>query len=162
MNKLLLILFCFPFIGFGQNSDVYTGYTPYESCYGSNTKCKVPAGYSQCSFIKVNAPNNSPVIVIVKKNQEVFHHAYISAGDNFKFNVGNGLFQVFFYYGKDWSKDKFMKKTYCGVINGGFLKHEVFSKDDPVTLNNGSYTYTLELTSSGNLSTKATDEEEMF
>ena len=86
-----------------SDNSLYTGATPYSYCYGGNPYCSPPSGYAECSFIDVRASSNSDVIVIIKKNNRVYSHAYIKAGGYYKFKLGNGSFQSFFYYGKGWS-----------------------------------------------------------
>ena len=70
-------------------------------------------------YSTVQASSSGDVIVIIKKNNKVYSHAYIKAGGYYKFKLGNGLFQTFFYYVKGWNPDKLMKKTICGDVTGG-------------------------------------------
>lgn len=114
------------------------GSLPYEKFYGSNYSCS----YNNCSSIRVQAPNNSDVVVIIKENdsvEKVVNHAYLKAGNFYTFNVPNGTYQIFFYLGKDWYPEKKMKDE----IIGGFINNEVFLKDDPQTLNGGELSYSL-------------------
>ena len=94
-----------------STNSLYTGSTPYKYCYGKNPYCSPPKGYAECSFIDIKASSNSDVVVIIKKNSRVYSHAYIKAGGSYKFKVGNGSFQTFFYYGKGWNPDKYIKKS---------------------------------------------------
>jgi endonuclease YncB( thermonuclease family) len=133
-----------------------TGSTPYLAVYGGNPSCK---NYG-CSEIKVITPSNSDVIVTIKRNGKVVRHAYIRANSSFSFQMVNGTYQPFFYYGKGWNPDKIMKETEKGVVKGGFVTNEVFGKDDPQTLKNQQLTYELILQSNGNFSTKPSNAEE--
>lgn len=122
----------------------YAGYSlphgslPYERYYGSNY-----SGSSyDCSTIRVHAPNNSDLVVIIKQNNadgKVVNHAYLKAGGSYTFKMPNGTYQTFFYSGNDWYPEKDMKEG----IKGGFLVNEQFSKDSPQTLNNQELTYSL-------------------
>lgn len=140
------------------NNSLYTGATPYAYCFGKNYSC---SEYG-CSEIKVKTPYNSDVLVTIKKNGQVYRHAYINAGSTYTFQFENGTYQIFFYYGKGWNPNKFMKKTKCGYLKGGFIEGEVFGKDSPQVLNNSVLTYELILQQSGNFSTKPSNLEEAF
>lgn len=133
------------------------GSLPYSEYYGNNYSC-----YSYgCSSIRVNAPNNSDVVVIIKVGNadgRVINHAYIKAKASYNFEMPNGTYQTFFYYGKDWCP---VKKMNRGIM-GGFLSDEVFSKDHPQTLNDQELTYTLVLQQNGNFSTKPSKSSEVF
>tara|TARA_B110000240_G_scaffold173986_1_gene200117 strand:- start:355 stop:876 length:522 start_codon:yes stop_codon:yes gene_type:complete len=63
-----------------SDNSLYTGATPYRYCYVRNPYCSPPYGYEECSFIDIRASSNSDVIVIIKKNNRVYSHAYIKAG----------------------------------------------------------------------------------
>jgi len=138
------------------NNSLSTGGTPYSNCYGKNTKCSEWG----CSAIKVIAPNNSDVLVTIKKNDQAVQHAYIKAGDSYTFELRNGTYQPFFYYGIGWNPEKIMKQTVCGNIIGGFISEESFGKDEPQDLNNGRLQYTLVLQQNGNFSTIPSDPNE--
>jgi hypothetical protein len=135
---------------------LHTGDTPYEYIYGPNKAC--PG--NNCSKVTVKTPENSDVLVTVKENDRVVRHAYIEAADEFSFSIPNGLYQVFFYYGKEWEPGKFMKSTPQGDITGGFAESEYFAKDNPQVLNSQELTYTLILQTSGNFSTIPSNVEE--
>lgn len=60
------------------NNSLRTGATPYKEYYGEEYRCP----YSQCSGIRVTAPRESDIVVIIKKNNKngiVFQHGYIWA-----------------------------------------------------------------------------------
>lgn len=140
------------------DNSLKTGATPYAYCFGRNKSCE-DAG---CSQIKVTTPHNSDVLVTIKKNDEVYRHAYINGGNSYTFEFPNGIYQTFFYYGKGWYPDKEMKHTTCGILKGGFISDESFGKDDPQTLNNSILTYELVLQEGGNFSTRPSDLDEAF
>lgn len=140
------------------NNSLSTGSTPYSYCFGKNYTC---SDYG-CSQIKVKTPYNSDVLVTIKKNGKVYRHAYINSGSNFTFEFPNGTYQVFFYYGKGWNPNKFMKNTSCGILNGGFISNELFGKDTPQILNNSVLSYELILQQNGNFSTKPSNANEAF
>ena len=62
----------------------------------------------------------------------------------------DGTYQPFFYYGKGWNPQKYMKSANCGTIRGGFVSGEIFGKDLPQKISGGHLTYTLQLTTNGN------------
>jgi hypothetical protein len=140
-----------------QNNSLSTGAMPYSYCFGSKNSCS-----SGCSKIKVQAPYGSDVLVTIKKNDVVFRHAYISSGGSFTFNLPNGSYQPFFYYGTGWNPNKFMKNTSCGELKGGFVKGETVGKDDSQYLSNNVLTYTLILQQNGNFSTTPSNKGEAF
>ena len=145
-----------------STNSLYTGSTPYKYCYGKNPYCSPPKGYAECSFIDIKASSNSDVVVIIKKNSRVYSHAYIKAGGSYKFKVGNGSFQTFFYYGKGWNPDKYIKKSSCGNITGGFVSNESLDKSDVFRLKNSSVSYTLYTVENGNFKPKASNKNEAF
>lgn len=139
-----------------QNNSLATGATPYSYKYGRNQSC---TDYG-CSQIKVKAPYNSDVIVIIKKGNErgsVIRHAYIRSGGSYTFEIPNGTYQTFFYYGKGWNPNKAM-----GKVTGGFISDEHFGKDSPQYLNNNILEYELILQRNGNFSTKSSNANEIF
>ena len=150
------------FIEQWENNTLYTGATPYKSCFGSNPKCYPPSSYRECSFIKVIAPFNSNVIVTVKKRGSVYKHAYIKPGSSYKFTLPNGTYQTFFYYGNGWNPNKKLKSSSCGYLKGAFVREEAISKSNFELLNHSSMTYTLELRSNGNFSPKSSTSNEAF
>ena len=140
------------------NNSLKNGSSPYAYCFGRNKTCST----NNCSQIEIKAPINSDVIVTVKKNNEVYRHAYISAGNEYSLDLPNGQYQTFFYYGKGWNPDKIMKETNCGVLKGGFISEEVFGKDDSQLLKNNILSYELIIQQNGNFSTKSSNSQEAF
>ena len=134
-----------------------TGDTPYAYCYGANINCN-----TRCSQIKVKTPSNSDVLVTLKQKDRVVAHAYISANNTYTFQIPNGTYQPFFYYGDNWDSEIEMTQTNCGMLRGGFAKNEQFGKDTPQTLNNNVLTYELILQQSGNFSTIPSNKNETF
>lgn len=129
------------------NQSLKTGAMPYVHCLGKNNKCH----HFGCSSIKIQAPINSDVLVTIKKNGHVFRHAYIQANDHYTFEVPDGVYQTFFYYGKGWNPNKKMKKTNQGcILKGGFTANEHVSKSDYKQLKNNALTYELILQPNGN------------
>mgnify|MGYP001390040895 CR=1 FL=1 len=145
-----------------SSNSLTTGATPYSYCYGRNANCSPSYGYAECSFINVQASYTSDVLVIVKKNNRVVSHAYIKAGSAYKFKVGDGNFQCFFYYGKGWNPNKYMKTASCGSIRGGFVNNESVDKSDIINLYNSSMSYTLYTVENGNFTPKSSNKNEAF
>lgn len=141
-----------------KDNSLRNGAKPYSYCFESNNRC---GGYD-CSQIIVKTPYNSDVLVTIKKKDKVYRHAYISAGSSYTFNLSNGTYQPFFYYGKGWNPNKFMKNTSCGELKGGFISNEHFGKDNPQNFYNSILTYTLIKQQGGNFSTKPSNKEEAF
>lgn len=134
-----------------------TGATPYKDVYGKNYRCP----YTQCSGIKVTAPRESDIVVIIKRNNsrgKVIAHGYIKAGGTYQFDIPDGTYQTFFYYGEGWNPNKVMK----GGVNGGFVKDEIFSKDNPQEIYSGVLSYVLQLQRDGNFQTKGSNKSECF
>ena len=150
------------FNDFYKTNSLITGSTPYRYCYGINPYCSPPSGYKECSYIDIKASATSDVIVIIKKNNIVYSHAYIKAGGYHKFKLGNGRFQTFFYYGNGWNPNKFMKNANCGKIIGGFVNDETIDKSDVISLTNGSMSYTLYSVTDGNFTPKLSNKNEAF
>lgn len=140
------------------NNSLRNGATPYSYCFGGNKSC---SDYG-CSQIKVKTPFNSDVMVTIKKNDKVYRHAFIKAGSRYTFEFPNGTYQAFFYYGKGWNPNKVMKQVSCGSLKGGFITDELFSKDNPQSLNNNILEYELVLQQNGNFSTKPSNLDEAF
>lgn len=144
---------------YGNNS-LTNGSQPYSQWYGANAYYD---DYTPHSEIRVQAPHNSDVIVIVRYNNHngnVAGHRYIKAGNSTTIYLRNGAYyQTFFYYGKGWHPYKEMKNG----IKGGFVMNEAFSKDgSPSYLENNILTYELVLTHNGNFSTSSSNENEVF
>jgi len=140
------------------NNSLSTGSTPYSYCYGRNSSC---SGWG-CSEIKITTPHNSDVLVIIKKGEKVVSHAYIKNRSSYTFELPNGNYQPFFYYGKGWNPEKVMKQTDCGTLKGGFIANEDIGKDDPQSLINSILTYELILQERGNFSTRPSNVNEAF
>ena len=140
-----------------KDNSLSTGTKPYAYCFGSNNSCS-----NGCSQISVQTPYNSDVLVTLKKGGSVYRHAYIRAGNSYTFKFPNGTYQAFFYYGKGWNPNKFMKNTSCGELNGGFLADEHFGKDVPQSLYNQILSYELILQQNGNFSTRPSNKDEAF
>ena len=99
-------------------------------------------------------------MVTIKKGEKVVRHAFIKGGSAYTFELPNGIYQPFFYYGKGWNPEKVMKQTDCGTLKGGFIAKEVFGKDNPQTLSNNILEYELILQQSGNFSTRPSNANE--
>lgn len=139
------------------DNSLATGTTPYSAVYGKNYHCP----YTQCSGIKVTAPQESDIVVIIKRNNltgKVIAHGYIKAGGSYQFDIPDGTYQTFFYYGEGWNPNKVMK----GGVKGGFVKDEFFSKDNPQEINSGVLSYVLQLQRNGNFQTKESSIDEAF
>jgi hypothetical protein len=100
--------------------------------------------------------------VIIKKNNRVYSHAYIKAGGYYKFKLGNGSFQSFFYYGKGWNPNKYINNANCGKIIGGFVNNESLDKSEVEYLYNSSMSYTLYSVVNGNFRPKSSNKNEAF
>lgn len=134
-----------------------TGDTSYSDYYGKNMICRK----TECSGIKVTAPESSDVVVIVKRNNEqgsVVGHAYVRAGDTYKINLLDGTYQTFFYYGEEWNPNKDMGHG----VKGGFVKDEVFSKDNPQDIYSAVLSYVLQLRRDGNFHAEGSSRSEIF
>lgn len=138
------------------NNSLHNGATPFSYCYGGNQSCSDWG----CSQINVRTPYNSDVLVTIKKNGRVVRHAYIKKSSSYTFELPNGTYQPYFYYGKGWNPNKFMMKTSCGDLIGGFIDDEHFGKDDPQQLNNAILEYELILQTNGNFSTRPSNQNE--
>lgn len=139
------------------NNSLSTGASPYTNYYGKNYKCP----YDQCSGIRVTAPSESDIVVIIKRNNQngkVVAHGYIRAGATYQFAIPDGTYQSFFYYGEGWNPNKDMGNG----IKGGFVKNELFSKDNPQDIYSGILTYVLQLQRDGNFQTKGSNRSELF
>lgn len=139
------------------DNSLNTGTAPYSKYYGKNYKCPD----EQCSGIKVTAPHGSDIVVIIKQNNQngkVIAHGYIRSGATYQFDIPDGTYQTFFYYGEGWNPNKEMK----GGIKGGFVKDEIFSKDNPQEIYSAVLTYVLQLQRDGNFQTKGSSPDEAF
>jgi hypothetical protein len=140
------------------DNSLSNGATPYAYCFGANYSCSEWG----CAGISVKTPYNSDVLVTIKENNIIVRHAYIPAGNTYDFQFPNGTYQAFFYYGKGWNPNRIMKELDCGILKGGFVAEELFSKDAPQILNNSILSYELILQQSGNFSTKPSNIDEVF
>ncbi|NLO69361.1 MAG: hypothetical protein GX102_00075 [Porphyromonadaceae bacterium] len=138
------------------NNSLRTGATPWARYYGANSPCNV----SSCSQIVVRTPRDSDVVVTIKRNENVVQHAYIRANSSHTFELQNGKYQTFFYYGKGWDPNKQMRRADGTFILGGFISNEHFGKDDPERFSNQIVTYTLVLQQNGNFSTRPSNSME--
>ena len=139
------------------DNSLSTGTMPYTQFYGKNYKCP----YDQCSGIRVTAPAESDIIVIIKRNNQdgkVVSHGYIRAGQTYQFDIPDGTYQTFFYYGEGWNPTKDMGNG----VKGGFVKDEIFSKDNPQEIYSGILTYVLQLQRDGNFQTRGSSRGEIF
>ena len=140
-----------------ESNSLSTGASPYTTYYGNNYKCP----YDQCSGIRVTAPAESDIVVIIKRNNQdgkVVSHGYIRAGQTYQFDIPDGTYQTFFYYGEGWNPNKDMRNG----VKGGFVKDEIFSKDNPQDIYSGILTYVLQLQRDGNFQTRGSDADEVF
>lgn len=143
-----------------EYNSLQNGAQPYSRWYGLNAYYD---DYTAHSEIRVTAPNNSDVIVIVRYNNHngsVAGHKYIKAGYSSTIYLANGYnYQTFFYYGNGWNPEKVMKNG----LRGGFVKDESYSKDGSSSyLENNILTYELVVQQGGNFSTRRSDEGEIF
>ena len=154
MKKIILfsIISIFSFNSYSQ----YNGYTPWSDCFGTNASC----GYVGCSDIIVNTSSSSPVLAIVKQYNKVLKHAYISAGSSYTFEVKDGTYQMFFYYGSSWNSKKKMSSDECSNIYGGWNYNESVTKDTYITLKGQYMEYTLSSVTNGNFSPDKSSIEE--
>ena len=139
------------------DNSLNSGSTPYSAYYGGNASCD-SWGWSA---IKVTAPPNSDVVVTIKRDNSSkypIRHAYIRAGRTYNFEVPDGDYIVFFYYGQGWNPDKEMP----GGVKGGFVSNEDFSKTGVEHLENQVLSLVLQSVLNGNFHPIDCDEEEMF
>ena len=76
----------------------------------------------------------------------------------FQFDVPDGTYQTFFYYGKGWNPNKDMGNG----VKGGFVKDEIFSKDKPQEICNGVLSYVQQLQRNGNFQAQSSNQKELF
>ena len=139
---------------FSENS-LSRGAKPWSNCFGRSNACD-----GRCSDMIINSPSNIDVIVLLKQGGVTKRHAYIPAGRNYAFNIPNGNWQPFFYYGKGWYPDKEMNSSSCASLKGGFLENEDWDKDSPQYLDNNVLTYTLTSVVNGNFQTQSSSQSE--
>ena len=140
------------------NNSLSSGATPYSSCFGVNQSCTEWG----CSEIKIKTPRDSDVLVTIKNANKVVRHAYIRSDSNFTFQIPNGTYQTFFYYGTGWNPEKEMESQTCSNLKGGFISEVTFGKDSPQTLSNTVLSYELILQKDGNFSTQPSSSSEAF
>lgn len=140
---------------YSENS-LARGAKPWATCFGRSNSCNG----NGCSEIVVNGPSGSDVVVLLKQNGITKRHAYIPAGRSYTFNIPNGTWQPFFYYGEGWYPDKEMKSPSCASLRGGFLENEDWDKDSPNYLEDNILTYTLTTVVNGNFSTQNSSQSE--
>ncbi len=142
-----------------ENSDLKmnTGDLPYKYCYGKGYEC-----ISNCSKITIKVNGDADVIVIIKKDGQVYSHIFIEKGNSYSFSVPTGNYQPFFYSGTGWDSNKFINNVECGELFGGFQNDESIGKDDVQYLNKNILTYELIPQRNGNFNTKASTKNEMF
>jgi len=155
MKTKIILLTTLVLMTFNSYSQ-YNGATPWSDCFGKNASCN---DYG-CSEIKVNTSSSSPVVAIVKRYDKVIKHAYISAGSSYTFQVKDGTYQVFFYYGTSWNKYKRMSSDECTSLYGGWDYNEEVTKDNSIRLSNQIMTYTLTSVINGNFNTKSSSIKE--
>ena len=141
-----------------KDNSLYTGATPWSDCFGSKNECDAYG----CSQISVKTPYNSDVIVTLKRNGDVVRHAYIKKSSTHTFELSNGSYQPFFYYGNGWNPNSSKRSKTCGSLPGSFIRGEHISKDIEQPLSNNILSYELILQENGNLQTKPSNEEEAF
>lgn len=98
------------------------------------------------------------MVLVKNHNETIVRHAYIKAGCSYKFEVANGSYECYFYYGQDWNPNKEMSD---GIL-GGFVENENFNNSGFKNLSNDEITYTLQLILNENFSPENSNQEEMF
>lgn len=134
-----------------KNNSLATGKHPYkneERLRGSSSSIKVTT----------SSASESDVVVILKHNDKMVCNTYVKAGGAATFNVPNGTYQIFFYYGKGWNPKKVMPNG----LKGGFVCNESFAKDRPQTLDYQILTYELIYQTNGNFMTQSSNVGEVF
>lgn len=135
---------------YGDNR-LETGNQPYENE-------TIVRGDDSQIVVRTSGTDRTDVVVILKKNDMIVRNKYVQAGDQVVFDIPDGTYQVFFYYGKGWYPDKEMPNG----MKGGFVMYESFSKDDPQSLEHNILTYELILQTDGNFSARPSNAEEAF
>ena len=138
------------------------GSQPYVQCYGTNIGCSG----EYCSIISVKPPRDYDVIVTIKQGGEngpVVAHGYLRQGyPAHKFDLPNGTYQAFFYYGKEWKAQALMPSKKCRMNLGNFSKDVTVGKDYPEYLYNAHLSYELIVQPNGNFQTKGSNLTEAF
>lgn len=129
---------------------------PYANVYGIN--------YEQgpCA-VKVMASSEMSMVVIIRYsniNGKVAGHLYIEKGTSGIIYLPTGIFQTFFYLGRDWDPSKEMD---CG-LSGGFTNDEIFQEDPrPKDFTKGKmWTYTFRSVLDGNFTPVPADKDLFF
>ena len=143
-----------------ESNSLDNGALPYEAQYGKNQTFLSDEPHAT---IKVKAPHQSDVVVIVKYDNpsgRVAGHIYVRRDQSASIQLPNGrIYQTFFYCGNDWSPEKAMSES----IIGGFTKGETFSKDGkPTRLKDKIRSYELSIQGDGNFTTVPSSAKEMF
>ena len=136
------------------------GAQPFATCWGWNQSCETRG----CSEIVVIADRNYDVLITIKEDNrwgDVVRHAYVRAGGRKTFEMPNGTYQPFFTYGKGWDEDEKSPIKGCSK-RGWFVEQLDPSKHDPVRLSNDVLTYTLQVSTGGNFSTRPSNDAEAF
>lgn len=144
------------------NNKLATGQMPYRACFGSRTGCN-----NNCSQISVRASDYYDVVVTIKKNGSVYRHAYIRAGQTHTFEVPDGTYQPFFYFGRGWDPNLARESSKCNNLKGGFIEEPSVGpsvgKADPQSLLHGDIlSYELVKQVGGNFTPKPSNFEEAF
>jgi hypothetical protein len=134
-----------------------TGENPYSYCYGNSFNCNF-----NCSQINVKMSGDADLVVIIKKDGEVYRNYFIEKGDSYSIKVPTGNYQPFFYSGNGWNPNKFIKNAECGRLIGGFQNNESIGKDEVQFLNNNVLSYELIPQLNGNFNTKSSNKNEAF
>ena len=135
-----------------KNNSLATGATPYRSVYGGNSK-------TGNAWLKIKAPTNCDVLVIIKRGGQVVKHAYIRSNQTYSFTLRAGTYQPFFIFGKSWCPEKEAPNGELGY----FLENVSISKDYPQEV--GEYEeleYTLQTVRNGNFHAASSNEYEAF
>jgi len=140
-----------------KTNSLNTGAVPYSYCYGSYNSC---SGYS-CSQIEVKA-GGSDAVVTIKRNGDVYRHAYIKSYGSYVFDVSDGTYNVYFYSGKGWNPNKFIKYANCGKVKGGFVSSESVIKKENLALYGNIWTVTLYTVIDGNFRPASSNKSEAF
>lgn len=148
-KELFVISFAllFSLLGFSQSRQ------PYANYYGYNSACDTYG----CSAIRVTAPKDADLVVLIKKSNKVVAHAYTSKNNTLKLEIPDGTYNIFFYCGNNWNSSKAMNS-----VKGGFTDDESFLKDTDLTLNNQIMSYVLQSTYNGNFSAEKSNKNDMF
>lgn len=149
-NTFIYLLAFFPILLFSQEDDSYK--LDYNNTRNAAELC---TRYKSNGFISNAEADNA-----LGKILSVVKHAYIGPSSSYTFELLDGTYQVFFYYGSGWDSNKAMKSSNCNSIRGGFKTQESVSKGDPITLKGNIMEYTLTRSTLGNFSPKSSNLDE--